>query len=272
VNLKPTRQDLTGLRFGALTVLRPDGKTTYENMIWRCICDCGNIVNKPGQYLKRKQKAIVSCGCIQPVKSIWQDITGNRYGRLTVLGAEGTNKRGEFMWKCKCDCGTIKIFHGTSIKYGKTMSCGCYHREVISGLNNYQAQRTMTETGGLYVSSKNVWYQRAMGILKRCRDYNIPTDFDNITELATYMKNIAPEKCPALDKNFIDGTKYDHEYSPSVDRIDPKLGYTRDNIQIISHRANKMKNDASNDEQLKFVTGIAKKHGYKLVKQTEKRA
>ena len=35
------------------------------------------------------------------------------------------------------------------------------------------------------------------------------------------------------------------ENSPSLDRIDPTLGYTPDNIWIISYRINRIKNDAT---------------------------
>jgi len=36
--------------------------------------------------------------------------------------------------------------------------------------------------------------------------------------------------------------------SPSIDRIDNKLGYTKDNIRIISYKANTLKNDSSIEE------------------------
>ena len=38
----------------------------------------------------------------------------------------------------------------------------------------------------------------------------------------------------------------------SFDRINPKEGYTKENTQIISYRANRIKNDASADELLKI--------------------
>lgn len=41
--------------------------------------------------------------------------------------------------------------------------------------------------------------------------------------------------------------------SPSLDRIDPERGYVKGNVWIISHRANRIKNDATHEE-LKLVT------------------
>jgi hypothetical protein len=46
--------------------------------------------------------------------------------------------------------------------------------------------------------------------------------------------------------------------SPSIDRIDPKGGYTKDNIQIMSDKANTMKQDATPEELLMFADWIIK--------------
>ena len=36
--------------------------------------------------------------------------------------------------------------------------------------------------------------------------------------------------------------------TPSIDRIDPKKGYVKDNIIVVSMRANRIKTDATVDE------------------------
>jgi hypothetical protein len=63
------------------------------------------------------------------------DLTGERFGKLIVLsrdtveiGAKG-NKKGQFRWKCKCDCGTVCLVRSGELRYGSTRSCGCYRRE-----------------------------------------------------------------------------------------------------------------------------------------------
>lgn len=50
--------------------------------------------------------------------------------------------------------------------------------------------------------------------------------------------------------------------SPSVDRIDPSKGYTKDNIQVLSQLANNMKQDATPEQLLMFADWI-----YKTYKQ-----
>ena len=58
-------------------------------------------------------------------------------------------------------------------------------------------------------------------------------------------------KCPILHTIYKIGNE-DYDTSPSLDRIDPRLGYTPDNIQIISSLANRMKNNATDEQLLKF--------------------
>jgi len=56
---------------------------------------------------------------------------------------------------------------------------------------------------------------------------------------------IIPEKCPIFNKKLIYN---DHNWSPSIDRINSNLGYVKGNIIIVSNRANFIKNNASVEE------------------------
>ena len=62
------------------------------------------------------------------------DLTGQRFGRLVVLGFGYSKKRGDnrgyrAFWDCQCDCGNLCTIVADSLKSGKTISCGCYNRE-----------------------------------------------------------------------------------------------------------------------------------------------
>ncbi len=63
---------------------------------------------------------------------------------------------------------------------------------------------------------------------------------------------VIPDICPVFKVPMIAGTRY----APSVDRIDSSRGYSKDNIQIISRRANEMKRDATAEELEKFADWI----------------
>lgn len=59
------------------------------------------------------------------------DLTGQRFGKLTVLEECG-RKNGSVVWRCKCDCGNEVSVRANSLRKGKTMSCGCYNRDIIT--------------------------------------------------------------------------------------------------------------------------------------------
>ena len=67
---------------------------------------------------------------------------------------------------------------------------------------------------------------------------------------------VIPEICPILEVPFIMGTKGDYMYTPSIDRIDNSKGYVKGNIQIISMKANTMKNSATPEELKKFCKNV----------------
>ena len=57
------------------------------------------------------------------------DLTGRKFGRLTVLKRVENDKHKYIKWLCMCDCGIKKIIMGSHLKNGNTKSCGCFRRE-----------------------------------------------------------------------------------------------------------------------------------------------
>ena len=60
-----------------------------------------------------------------------KDLTGQRFGRLIVLGYDHTEK-GYAYWKCRCSCNSEVVVSGNALKSGRTQSCGCLSRELSS--------------------------------------------------------------------------------------------------------------------------------------------
>jgi len=117
--------DLTGRVFGRLTVLEEAGRNQRGKILWKCLCECGNTVNVRASNLKSGNTQ--SCGCFSKL-----DLTGQRFGRLTVLEKVGRRKEGAVIWECQCDCGNmVKVCTG-SLQSGNTKSCGCYNKEQSS--------------------------------------------------------------------------------------------------------------------------------------------
>lgn len=58
------------------------------------------------------------------------DLTGQRFGRLTVISRAGNTKAGQSQWMCKCECGKQLIVAGQSLRNGRSKSCGCQRDEA----------------------------------------------------------------------------------------------------------------------------------------------
>lgn len=118
-------QDLTGNKYGKLTVLERDfsnARNKKKAVYWFCKCDCGNIKSVRADHLKAGKTQ--SCGCFRTEQNLKNEI-GNRYGKLTVIERDVNEKDGTARWKCQCDCGNIITERGTLLRNGQVRSCGC---------------------------------------------------------------------------------------------------------------------------------------------------
>jgi hypothetical protein len=57
------------------------------------------------------------------------DLTGQRFGRLTVVSHIGTNKHRKALWLCRCDCGKEKVVNIQLLKNSDVKSCGCLRED-----------------------------------------------------------------------------------------------------------------------------------------------
>ena len=121
-----TAIDLTGQRFGNLVAIKDVGRKNSV-VLWECLCDCGKHTNVVSSCLKRGDTK--SCGCM-PTKV---DLTGQRFGKWTVLGDSGKRSGGSVMWNCVCDCGESRKVSGCSLKRGRSSSCGCMKVKDLIG-------------------------------------------------------------------------------------------------------------------------------------------
>ena len=90
-------------------------------------------------------------------------------------------------------------------------------------------------------------------ILKRLKERSVQKGLDfNLT-----VEDIkVPEKCPVFGFDLQRNHKIPMFNSPSVDRIDPEKGYTKENIQVISQLANAMKQNATPEQLLQFAAWV----------------
>lgn len=75
------------------------------------------------------------------------DMTGYRFGRLSVIGQ--TTKNGRAVWVCRCDCGNEKLASAYDLLAGSVKSCGCLRKEMMA--------EKMRKHGGRNSRLYNIW-------------------------------------------------------------------------------------------------------------------
>ena len=124
--------ELSGKRFGRLTVIRENGKKNGRTA-WLCKCDCGNYTTVQGSLLNTGK--VISCGCFRKEqlkkaqrKDFDKDLLNKKIGKLTIVEYLGND-----LWKCKCECGnytTKKRSYLLEHKNDKDYSCGCSRKKI----------------------------------------------------------------------------------------------------------------------------------------------
>jgi hypothetical protein len=91
------------------------------------------------------------------------DLTGYRFGRLTVLECVGHYENdSHHRWKCRCECGKISIVAVNHLRCGRTRSCGCLQKQLAG-------QRART-----HGMTKSLEYRSWLAMRKRCSDPKHP--------------------------------------------------------------------------------------------------
>jgi hypothetical protein len=92
-------------------------------------------------------------------------MTGRRIGRLVVRSRASENRGGTTArWLCLCDCGNERVVDGSSLRIGKTRSCGCLTADV--------ARERSTKHGHNTTAGKSPEYGAWASMVGRCTNPN----------------------------------------------------------------------------------------------------
>ena len=69
------------------------------------------------------------------------DLTGKKFGRLTVIRSDPTRYFYHVLWHCLCDCGKEVLVDSGRLKKGATTSCGCRLTEYRQSLQESRLKR-----------------------------------------------------------------------------------------------------------------------------------
>lgn len=151
--------------------------------------------------------------------------------------------------KCKEIKSLSEFYNNRSHKSGKTFWC--------KTCSNHQSNCVQKESKALWAArahqnrrrNKTNEYLYRMA-KRRAKDYN--------REFTITPEDIViPTHCPYTGVRFSFDSK---DTAPSLDRKDSKKGYTKENIQVISWRANQLKSDATEEFLVAFARGILVVH------------
>lgn len=148
----PRAKDLTGMRFGELTAVKPTDKRDSGSIVWECACDCGQTCDVSARNLVNGHTK--SCGHLVG-RSVEE---GEVFGALTAVERVGSNDAGRALWRCACECGKETIIKGAELRAGSYTSCGCgaeHYRRVSETLGRVEGTCLDALTRGLQKNNKS---------------------------------------------------------------------------------------------------------------------
>ena len=219
------------------------------------------------------------------------DEIGHRYGLLTVL--HRTENKGRYpYWLCKCDCGNYKRVRGSTLRAGKTISCGCrigsgidetgnrYDMLVVLKKVKYRGRRwkgwhwlcqcdcgrrivvighqlRSGGTGSCGCRNRLPEGESALNELVKCYERNAATrgiEWRLTKELVRAITQQPCHYCGAVPKNRIAVCRGNGDYIYNgIDRKDPARGYELDNVVPCCRHCNYAKNDSTYEEFLEYL-------------------
>lgn len=243
---RPKRTKFTareGQRIGRSIVVDPEARFTGPNgnslRALRLRCDCGN------EYVRRtfavfRNPDNESCKtCI-----IGADLTGQRFGRLTVIrwvpSRKGSSVRWRRKWLCMCDCGNEVLIPPVSLTKGSKRSCGCGRTGPQRGLAPGDA------------AFARVLHQYQKGAATRGLTWNLSSDdFRRLTALDCHYCGAAPGQvrttAPSSGSYVYNG----------LDRMDNTRGYELDNVCPACRPCNFAKKDMPYEDWMAWIARLA---------------
>lgn len=225
--------DMTGQRFDKLVILKRVENNKNGKACFLCKCDCGKEKVVTYEYLRKP--GIRSCGCAS-----YEDLSGQKFGKLTALGRDESDKRHSARWRCKCDCGNETVVPAHALRSGHVRSCGC--------LQVGEDSRTSRE------SKKKTTINRVFSQYKKHgkeanREFSLTEEeFLDLVSSNCYYCGRPPSQVARHRQVSIQYT--------GIDRIDNSIGYVSGNVRPCCKWCNIAKLNHSEREFLRSIKAI----------------
>ena len=170
------------------------------------------------------------------------DLTGQKFGRWTVLGYHGKadNKSHVILWACRCECGKEAIVSAGNLKSGKSKSCGCLKNEMTTARNMCRSTDGRPTHGMSGTRLHRVW----LGMKARCQIKSSSGFYKygaRGIKVCDEWQEFEPFKNWALANGYSDDLE--------IDRIDNDGSYEPGNCRFVTKKQN-----ALNKRTSRFLT------------------
>lgn len=148
------------------------------------------------------------------------DLTGQTFGRLTVLGRSEIQIGPKTLWRCRCECGGTTDVRTDFLKNGNVKSCGCLHTEnaekrrlefLERGHKVYQPKERQPKPPGI---KHHPYYQKWCWIRWYAREHLIEF-YEKWADFNTFINDV--------------GSPPDEDYC--LIRIDKRKGWMPNNVR-----------------------------------------
>lgn len=173
------------------------------------------------------------------------DLTNQRFGKLVAkerVVKKRDNGRKIICYNCVCDCGNEFLYPMQYLRNGQRRDCGCEKPIVHLGISedlNYKNENYYKKYKKRYRrTSKGYLRNLYHGMNERNRNKgfgDLPFSLDDFVN--KYIKHYDFVMLFEIYMN----SDFDKNYAPSIDRINPNLGYFYENMQFITWKDNKEK-------------------------------
>lgn len=184
-------------------------------------------------------------------------MSGLSYGTLLVLEEVGKTKAGTLQWKCQCECGTIVVRTGTSLRRSKHSNCGNGICGILRGKDSPHFRGVGEISAGWFLNK----IIRSANGEKQGNRVRLPKE---LTIDMHYLWDLflkQDRKCALsgleLTLPLNETSRAYSQSTASVDRIDSSKGYIPGNIQWVHKRINLMKNKLDNNYFIELCINVA---------------